>query len=152
MQLISGLMILFVYGVDFESKSIWLNGHKFNVEIADSPVKRSRGLMFRESLQPDQGMLFVFDKPEKLSFWMKNTRIPLGIAFFSEDLVLNQIIDPMEPHLDDLTRPKTYESSKPSVLALELKSGRFRELKIEKGAQLCFQKSCSTREKTRISR
>jgi len=53
-----------------------------NVEIADSPEEREEGLMNRKSLKPDTGMLFVFPEPQMLSFWMKNTLIPLDIIFF----------------------------------------------------------------------
>ncbi len=53
----------------------------FLVEIADTPAKRRKGLMFRESLCAACGMLFIFEKEERLSFWMKNTLIPLDIVF-----------------------------------------------------------------------
>lgn len=52
------------------------------VEIADSPEEREKGLMNRTDLKPDTGMLFVFTEPQMLSFWMKNTKIPLDILFF----------------------------------------------------------------------
>jgi len=71
-------------------------GHIINVEIADTPEKRSTGLMNRESLPEDRGMLFVFDREERVSFWMKNTSIPLSIAFISSDGRIRQIED-MEP-------------------------------------------------------
>ena len=58
-----------------------VNNVPLNVEIADTPAKRARGLMHRRGLAPDSGMLFVFKKPQKLSFWMKDTKIPLSIAF-----------------------------------------------------------------------
>ncbi len=54
---------------------------RFNIELAISPQERSRGLMFRESLPNRSGMLFVFDPPQPVVFWMKNTLIPLDIIF-----------------------------------------------------------------------
>ena len=63
-----------------------------NVELADTPAERARGLMFRQSLGESEGMLFVFEKPETPSFWMKNTKIPLSIAFFDEDKKLINIV------------------------------------------------------------
>ncbi len=55
------------------------------VEVADSPAERERGLMERQDLAPDTGMLFAFTEPQTLAFWMKNTTIPLGIMFFDRD-------------------------------------------------------------------
>lgn len=54
---------------------------ELNVELADTSSERKKGLMFRESLPNDFGMLFVYDRPQKVGFWMKNTLIPLDIAF-----------------------------------------------------------------------
>ena len=56
-----------------------------DVEVADEPTERAKGLMFRKDLPKGHGMLFVFDEPEVLSFWMKNTVIPLDILFFGGD-------------------------------------------------------------------
>jgi uncharacterized protein len=56
-------------------------GESFAVELADSPEERSRGLMFREDMAPDAGMLFVYESPRQASFWMKNTLIPLDMIF-----------------------------------------------------------------------
>lgn len=54
------------------------------VEIARTDEDRARGLMYRTSLADDHGMLFVFDKPQELRFWMKNTKIPLEVFFFDQ--------------------------------------------------------------------
>jgi uncharacterized protein len=60
----------------------WPGGSEsFAVEVADEPAERSRGLMFRETLDPAAGMLFVYEKPRRASFWMKNTLIPLDMIF-----------------------------------------------------------------------
>ena len=56
-------------------------GESFAVEVADDAVGRAQGLMFRESLDPGAGMLFVYDGPRRVSFWMKNTLIPLDMVF-----------------------------------------------------------------------
>lgn len=53
-------------------------------EVADTPESRETGLMFRDSLAPDRGMLFIFETPQRASFWMKNTRIPLSVGFIDK--------------------------------------------------------------------
>ncbi len=65
-------------------------------EIARTEVERERGLMFRTSLEDGKGMLFVFDKDEMLSFWMKNTLIPLSLAYIASDGTIRQIVE-LEP-------------------------------------------------------
>ncbi len=76
-----------------------INGHKIVAEVASTPDDRATGLMNRFSLQPDRGMLFVFEHPEPLSFWMKNTFIPLSIAFLdASGRILN--IEDMAPQTE----------------------------------------------------
>src|SRR5688572_9053819 len=62
-----------------------LKGQRFKVEIADDEAERTRGLMFRDSLGEDRGMLFIFEREEPLAFWMKNTKIPLDIMYFDAE-------------------------------------------------------------------
>lgn len=62
-----------------------LKGRRFAVEIADDDEERARGLMFRESMADDRGMLFIFERAEPQSFWMQNTLIPLDIMYFDGD-------------------------------------------------------------------
>lgn len=64
---------------------------RFEVEIADDFEERARGLMFRRSLAPDAGMLFVYDAPSRVSFWMKNTLIPLDMIFAGPDGVVRRV-------------------------------------------------------------
>ncbi|MDX2428081.1 MAG: DUF192 domain-containing protein, partial [Xanthomonadales bacterium] len=71
--------------------SVELGGKTFKVDIADTQQKQSLGLMFRDSMPPDQGMIFIFPNEAPRSFWMKNTRIPLDIMYFDKDLKMVSI-------------------------------------------------------------
>lgn len=90
------------------------------VEVADDPEERSKGLMDRETLPPDSGMLFLFDTAEPLTFWMKDTRIPLDIIFFD---VQGKFIgaDSMVPCEEDPCL--RYTSTGPANIALEVNQG-----------------------------
>jgi uncharacterized membrane protein (UPF0127 family) len=104
-----------------------INGHKIVAEVAATPERRSRGLMHRFSLQPDHGMLFVFDYPERQGFWMKNTFIPLSIAFVGADgRIIN--VDEMQPHDES-----THMSRGPALYAIEMRKGWFAEHGIKSG-------------------
>lgn len=90
------------------------------VEIADSPQERQQGLMFRESLGPQDGMLFVFDEPQVLGFWMKNTLIPLDIIFIDADLVVVNIQEAVPCEADPCP---SYPSSGEAQYVVEVKQG-----------------------------
>jgi len=64
---------------------VWFEDHCFYVEVVTTPQERARGLMFREQLDPDKGMLFIFDWEAVYPFWMKNTLIPLDIIWIDRD-------------------------------------------------------------------
>ncbi len=104
-----------------------------DVEVADTPEARAQGLMFRESLPEDAGMLFVFFEDNFGGFYMKNTKIPLSIAYFDEDGKILRIMD-MDPCERDPC--KTYD---PGVIyrgALEVNQGMFEEWGVEEGEVL----------------
>jgi len=74
------------------------NALRFHVEVMDTEAGRERGLMFRESLPKFSGMLFVYDEPQPVAFWMKNTLIPLDILFFDGAGRLERIAPNARPH------------------------------------------------------
>ncbi len=75
---------------------LYINGRALNVEIASKDEERQKGLMYRKELGENEGMLFVFEKDKILSFWMKNTSIPLSIAFLDKNGKVIDIYD-MKP-------------------------------------------------------
>jgi len=123
--------------IQFEQRRIRIGEKTVTVEIADTDEKRARGLMFRKSLPKDHGMLFVFDSEQVLSFWMKNTLIPLSIGFFDKDKKLIDIQE-MVPAVAGDMFPRTYKSSKPAMYALEMEKGWFSENGIKLGATFSF--------------
>lgn len=103
---------------------------ELEVEIADTPGERSAGLMNRQSLPPDAGMLFVFAEDTESGFWMKDTLIPLSIAFVRADGVIVEILD-MEPLDETLHRP-----GEPYRYAVEANRGWFEEKGVEPGDRM----------------
>ena len=101
--------------------------HALKVEVVRTDEQRSRGLMFREKLGRDDGMLFVFDEPAYHSMWMKNTLIPLSVAFVDAQGVILNILD-MEPQTLD-----SHMSAGPSIYAIETNKGWFAGKKIKAG-------------------
>lgn len=102
-----------------------LNGVPVTIEVAITPAEQQQGLMYRESMPENHGMLFVYEEPRYLSFWMKNTLIPLDIAYIRKDMTIGNI-ETMEPHRGPFT-PKGYPSRYPSMYALEMNAGWFAE-------------------------
>jgi len=91
----------------------------FTIEVADDDSERSAGLMFREAMDDDHGMLFVFSETRPVGFWMKNTPMPLDLVFIGED---GKVVDvlPGEPFSEALISPGT---TVPVRYVLELKRG-----------------------------
>lgn len=104
-----------------------LKGKKIRVEVAQTEDEKARGLMFRESLGEDEGMLFVYEREEILTFWMKNTPIPLSIAFIDQRGTIVDIQD-MEPF--DL---RAHASALPARYALEMNRNWFKKRGVKAG-------------------
>lgn len=130
------LFFLFLI-LPFEIESVFPNEQTFifltlkekiiRVEVARTEREKAKGLMFRESLGKDEGMLFIYDREEMLSFWMKNTRIPLSIAFIDQQGRIVDIQD-MEPF-----SLRTRVSARPAQYALEVNQGWFKKNGIDVG-------------------
>jgi hypothetical protein len=104
-----------------------INGQKLTAEVAATPDQRATGLMNRFRLRPEQGMVFVFERAEPQAFWMKNTFIPLSIAFIAADGRILNIAD-MAPQDESL-----HWSRGAALHALEMRKGWFAERGIKPG-------------------
>lgn len=107
-----------------------VGSHAVNAEVAATDESRSFGLMERQSLPPDQGMLFVFEKAGTPCFWMKNTPLPLSIAFIDAQGVIVNIAD-MQAHSLDPHCPTAAV-----IYALEMEQGWFRQHQVKAGASV----------------
>ena len=137
--LLIGLVALlsagFLQGPKFETATIDIKSDNnivsFVVELADTPVKHKKGLMRRESLAPDHGMLFIFDREKRLSFWMRNTPLSLDIIFFDQDGVYVNHHANTQPFSEN-----SLKSTSPAQYALEVNAGLAKAKSIGEGSVL----------------
>ncbi|MDB5698523.1 MAG: hypothetical protein JWN69_1327 [Alphaproteobacteria bacterium] len=109
------------------------SAHRFSVEIARSPDEQSRGLMFRERLGDNEGMIFPFEPPTPATFWMKNTVIALDMLFIRPDGTIARIAVNTVPYsLDPVA------AGEPVAAVLELRGGRSVELGIKAGDRVSW--------------
>lgn len=101
-----------------------------DTQVASTATQRATGLMFRTSMPPGEGMLFVFDTPAEQCFWMKNTLLPLTAAFVADDGTIVNLVD-MKPQSTD-----SHCSQKPVRYVLEMNQGWFEKKGIKAGAKL----------------
>ena len=100
-----------------------------SVEIADTPALRERGLMFRHRVPENRGMLFLYEGVGPVAMWMKNTHIPLDMAFIRPDGTVARLVEGAEPHSLD-----TIESREPVAAVLEVAAGEAHKLGLKPGA------------------
>ncbi|MGH8090843.1 MAG: DUF192 domain-containing protein [Rudaea sp.] len=113
-----------------------LDGHRFQIEIAADEASRERGLMFRENMPADHGMLFVFDDTQVRTFWMKNTHIPLDILYFDQNYKLVSVQQRVPPCLNSGNNCPGYPSEGAAQYVLELNAGMADKLGIKPGDAL----------------
>ena len=108
--------------------TVSINGKKINVEIAKTDAEREKGLMNRNQLDADSGMLFVFEKAEIQTFWMKNTLIPLDIIWInSSPLGVNKIVEITTLDPDSPSYTPQYTPENKANYVLELNAGAVNE-------------------------
>jgi hypothetical protein len=133
------LLIVLVLTLGAASCMFWkphvkLKGERFTVELVTAPEEQALGLMFRESLPENHGMLFVFPSEATRGFWMKNMRIPLDIFYFDSDLRLVSVAENARPCR--VQNCPSYPSAGPARYVLELNAGKAAELGVAPGDRL----------------
>ena len=107
--------------------------HSYAVEIADSPGERAKGLMFRRSLPETSGMLFLYDAPQRIGMWMRNTYIPLDMIFINADGTVHRIETNTEPFSTEVIR-----SGGEVAAVLELNAGQAAKTGLKPGDRVVF--------------
>ena len=130
---------------EVEGPSVRFGDRRVGVEIADDPDERRTGLMHRRSLATDRGMLFLFPAPAQTGFWMRNTLIPLSIAFLRRDgdrrFEVVAILD-MEPCREAAAADcPRYRAGRPYDAALEVNRGWFDDAGVGVGAEAIYEPS-----------
>jgi uncharacterized membrane protein (UPF0127 family) len=124
------LVLVACAGSKLPVETLTVDGHAVQAEIATTYSSRQQGLMHRDRLDPDSGMLFVYKDEAVRRFWMKDTRIPLSIAFANRHGEILRIQDMTPFDTDSIT------SLIPATYALEMSQGWFAEKGIGKGAKI----------------
>jgi uncharacterized membrane protein (UPF0127 family) len=120
-----------------DDRWVEVKGKRFTVEVADDDAERARGLMFRDQMAADQGMLFIHDQEAPQAYWMKNTRIPLDIFYFDATRKLVSVQRRVPPcSLGDQCPP--FPSDGPALYVLELNAGLADELGVKPGDTMVF--------------
>jgi uncharacterized membrane protein (UPF0127 family) len=132
MKKILFLAVLYAAGALAELPAVDLSAgmHRIRAEVADSMGSRMEGLMYRKSMAQNAGMVFVFDENDKHCMWMKNTLIPLSVAFIDEAGAIINIAD-MQPHSE-----QSHCAARAARYALEMNKGWFAERGIKAGTKL----------------
>lgn len=121
---------------DLKLIPLYIGSEKFTVEIADTPEKQITGLMYRENIPDNYGMLFIHDDEDYRSFWMKNCKVSLDIIYLDNNKqIINMHID--VPPCKREPCP-TYQSDKPARYVLELRGNRAKELNLKPGDTIFF--------------
>ena len=124
------LTLLLGCGSKLPTGNLMVDGHAVSIEIAATESARAHGLMHRDSMPEDHGMLFVYPKQKPLGFWMKDTRMPLSIAFADKTGKIVKIVE-MTPFSTD-----SVKSLYPAKYALEMNKGWFDSKGVTKGAMI----------------
>lgn len=117
--------------------NLQINNALLKVELADTQEKRSKGLGGRENLASDEGMLFLFDKPDKYAFWMKGLKFPLDFIWIKDDTVVDFLANVPMPAIGQPDQSLPVYSSKVEInKVLEVNAGTIQRLNIKAGDRI----------------
>lgn len=108
--------------------------HRYGVEVADTDAERAQGLMFRRSLPPTSGMIFLYDEPRAIGMWMKNTYISLDMIFIAADGTVHRVETNTEPFSTEIIH-----SGGAVVAVLELNAGEAERIGLKPGDRVVFE-------------
>jgi uncharacterized membrane protein (UPF0127 family) len=129
--MVGGLFAQEAAQVALPAITLSVGGKAVIAEVADEPQERATGLMFRKDLAPDSGMLFVMREPDRAAFWMKNTTLPLSVAYVNESGMILEIHD-LEP-LNEKPVPSAFSGI---AYALEMEQGWFAKNRVLAGDRI----------------
>lgn len=117
--------------------TVVINNQSFKVMIASSQKEREIGLSETKSMSDNQGMIFLFDKPDYYSFWMKNMKFPIDIIYISNDTIVTVINNAQL--IKDKENPAIYSSTAPADKVLEIKAGLSEKYKFKNGDKVTYE-------------
>ncbi|WP_395374071.1 DUF192 domain-containing protein [Marinicella sp. W31] len=127
------MLFLFLSACSSTAHQVRLGDQVFKVELAQTDSQRAQGLMYRESMPQNTGMLFIFDDQQPRSFWMKNTLIPLDIIYFDRNKKLVSIQHNVPPCKNTISRCPGYPSTGPAAYVLEINGGLAEKFGFKRG-------------------
>lgn len=113
----------------YKRAAVSLNGHRFSALVADSPTLEEKGLGGRRGLGKDEGMLFVFDEPNQVGFWMKDMLFPIDIVWIGEDFRIATIAQNVPPE----SYPKAFYPNRSSKYVFEIPAGTIEKIGAKEG-------------------
>ncbi len=126
-------LIGYLTTLNYKSKVI-VNGKTFVVDVSDTAYTKMKGLSGRAPLKENEGMIFIFDKPEKEGFWMKDMNFPIDIIWIDENLTVNHLEKSVSPS----TYPNIFYPPTPSKYVLEVLAGQAEEMGLKVGDKVQF--------------
>jgi uncharacterized protein len=115
------------------------DGQTIQADVVDTPLDRERGLMFRRKLARDYGMLFVFPAQRSITFWMKNTLVPLDMVFIDRDKTITAVFERVRASTEKTPDSEVARAGGVALYVLELPAGAAKRHKLAEGQALRFE-------------